>query len=184
MVFAIVSIVRTITPIVNGISGRASAKVCRLDLPAQGAIQIIDLKFLDDESLLVLCRMKGLFPTFSPLLYLGIYSNRAMVPGGPELFLLRAQYQSPVLVYSAQNEGLDMPSNTFNEDQIWNCVRFPDEVSVLAPTQMDVQGRSSARGTIPDRICLLGRDKMTYRTYILPDNWEAVRIITEAEVSQ
>lgn len=63
--FAIVSIFRSVTPIVNGISGNATVTVGSLNLPSEGTI--IDLKYLDDKSLLVLYRLKGLF---FPLLYL------------------------------------------------------------------------------------------------------------------
>jgi len=73
------------------------------------------------------------------------------------------------------------PVVIFNEGQAWTSLRFSDEVSGLAPIQMDVQRRSSARGEMPDRVCLLGRDKVTYRTYVLPEDWEAVRKITEPE---
>jgi len=63
MIFAIVFIYQTAAVIVNGISSRPFKTVCGLNLPAEGTI--IDLKFLDDESLLVLCRLKGLFSAFA-----------------------------------------------------------------------------------------------------------------------
>lgn len=53
-----VSIFRTVAYVYNGISDNASTAMVDLKLPDNGAI--IDLKFLDDKSLLVLSRQKGL----------------------------------------------------------------------------------------------------------------------------
>jgi anaphase-promoting complex subunit 4 len=43
-------------------------------------------------------------------------------------------------------------------------------ISDFAPVQMEVKRASKARGEIPARVCLLGRDKDVYRTYVLPDD--------------
>lgn len=40
------------------------------------------------------------------------------------------------------------------------------------PVSMEVVEGSSLRGDIPPRVCLLGKDKTTYRVYAIPRDWE------------
>lgn len=57
LTLSLVFIVRTIIPVANGISGTTSSSACGLALP-NGAT-VVDIKFLDDSSLLVLSQLKG-----------------------------------------------------------------------------------------------------------------------------
>lgn len=57
LILSVVFIVRTAIPVANGISGTSSSSACGLVLP-NGAT-VVDIKFLDDESLLVLSQLKG-----------------------------------------------------------------------------------------------------------------------------
>ena len=41
----------------------------------------------------------------------------------------------------------------------------------FVPVHMQVVGGSSQRGDIPARVCLLGKDRATYKVYALPRNW-------------
>lgn len=50
-------IIRSETPLGNTESGHASTIACGLGLP--DGVAIVDLKFLDDKSLLILCAQKG-----------------------------------------------------------------------------------------------------------------------------
>lgn len=54
---SLVFIVRTVIPVANGTSGTASSSACGLAFP-NGAT-VVDIKFMDDESLLVLSQLKG-----------------------------------------------------------------------------------------------------------------------------
>lgn len=59
-----------------------------------------------------------------------------------------------------------------DDARIWTSLRFSDTTGFV-PTQMEVQEGSNVRGEIPGRLCLLGRDNATYRTYALPKDWDA-----------
>ncbi|KAK3313486.1 anaphase-promoting complex, cyclosome, subunit 4-domain-containing protein [Apodospora peruviana] len=147
---------RTETPIVNGISGQTTTLVCRLDPPVDGAI--VDFKFLDDRSLIVLCRQKG----------------------EPTPILLRANYKSHLINYSAYNDGERVDNNNLQnlddkkQAEVWTSCGLSD-LAGLVPVQMEVQRASKARGDVPARVCLLGRDRASYKTYALPEDWEALR---------
>ncbi|KAK4218072.1 anaphase-promoting complex, cyclosome, subunit 4-domain-containing protein [Rhypophila decipiens] len=138
-----VNIFRATATITNGISGDASVAVTNIGLPDSGTI--VDMKFLDDTSLLVLSRQKG------PAAYV----------------LLRADYQSSQLSYTASSATVV----TAVKDGIWTTLGFSD-MTAFVPIQMEVQKSSSARGEIAGRVCLLGRDNAAYRTYALPEDWD------------
>lgn len=44
--------------------------------------------------------------------------------------------------------------------------------AAFQPIHMEVIEGSSQRGDIPARVCLLGKDKVTYKVYALPRDWE------------
>ena len=48
---------------------------------------------------------------------------------------------------------------------------IPD-VPGFVPIHMEVVEASSQRGEIPARVCLLGKDRTTYKVYAFPKNWE------------
>ncbi|KAM7209237.1 Anaphase-promoting complex, cyclosome, subunit 4 domain containing protein [Naviculisporaceae sp. PSN 640] len=140
-----ISVFRTSGPIINGISSDVHLDTAVLKLPDEGTI--IDLKFLDDSSLLVLCRQKE---SATPV-------------------LLRADYQSGKVKYSTSQRR-----STAVSDRIWTTVGFSD-MTGFVPVQMEVQKASNLRDWIPARVCLLGRDNAAYRTYQLPVDWDAVK---------
>ena len=51
------------------------------------------------------------------------------------------------------------------------CFAFSD-ISGFTPAYMEAQRESDLRGDIPARVCLLGRDRAVYKTYLLPENWD------------
>lgn len=41
--------------------------------------------------------------------------------------------------------------------------------------QMEVVQSNSLRGDIPARVCMLGKDKTSYKVYAIPREWEFMR---------
>jgi anaphase-promoting complex subunit 4 len=64
-----------------------------------------------------------------------------------------------------------------DSENVWSSLAF-SRSSGFTPIQMEVQRGSKARGYIPARVCLLGRDKSVYKTYALPEDWEAAEEVT------
>ncbi|KAK3504548.1 anaphase-promoting complex, cyclosome, subunit 4-domain-containing protein [Neurospora crassa] len=140
-------IVRSAIPVANGVSGTASSSACSLVLP-NGA-SVVDIKFLDDESLLVLSQLKD-------------EQSHALV---------RIGYQSPNLTYSAYEVGERPQAIDIGGPEVPYVPLFFDAVGFM-PIQMEVQQASKTRGELPARVCLLGRDRTAYKTYALPGQFE------------
>lgn len=50
------------------------------------------------------------------------------------------------------------------------AMEFPeDTASSFVPVRMEVMEASDARGGVPARICVLGKDEVTYKVFSLPD---------------
>lgn len=47
-------------------------------------------------------------------------------------------------------------------------MEFPEDVASFMPVRMEVMEASDARGGVPARVCLLGKDEVTYKVYSLP----------------
>ncbi|KAK1781007.1 anaphase-promoting complex, cyclosome, subunit 4-domain-containing protein [Copromyces sp. CBS 386.78] len=139
--------IRTVIPVANGISGTPSSSACGLALP-NGAT-VVDIKFLDDESLLVLSHLKD---EQSPA-------------------LVRIGYQSPTLPYSVYKEGERPHTIDIGGPEMPYVPLFFNAVGFV-PIQMEIQRASKTRGELPARVCLLGRDRTVYKTYALPDHFE------------
>ncbi|KAL2024645.1 hypothetical protein VTK56DRAFT_6846 [Thermocarpiscus australiensis] len=132
----------------NGVSGSASTKACGLGLPDDATI--VDFKYLDDKSLLVLCNRKE----------------------EPRSALLNIAYQSSKMPYQDYTEGqrplvLDLSSNS--GEGVYSLFAF-SHMSGFMPIQMEVQRANKLRGEIPARVCLLGRDRAMYKIYALPED--------------
>ena len=89
--------------------------------------------------------------------------------------LLAVAYQSAIFSYGEHRDG-QPPKTVEVEDSPSGkhgiaSFTFSD-VSGFTPVQMDVQKGSKVRGDIPARVCLLGRDKAVYRTYVFPEDWQ------------
>jgi anaphase-promoting complex subunit 4 len=89
--------------------------------------------------------------------------------------LLRIAYQSALLPFSQRWQ--DQPVGTIDLGspkagrRLGMSFGFA-KTDGFVPIQMEVQSGSRARGDIPARVCLLGRDKSSYKTYALPEDWE------------
>lgn len=130
-------------------------------------VAIVDLKFLDDKSLLVLCSQKGKAEPSSKVA--GRVNNNLEEPRS---VLLRITYQSPQMLYQGYTKGQTPPVLAFDgteSDGLGSCIA-PSNMSGFTPVQMVVQRPSKLRGEIPARVCLLGRDKALYKTYIFPND--------------
>jgi anaphase-promoting complex subunit 4 len=151
------------------VSGARSTKACGLGLP-QG-VAIVDFSFLDDKSLLVLCSQKG--QTSLPERTLrASHANKHTEE--PKSVLLRIAYQSSHMPYQEYVAG-QTPSilelDGTGSEGVSACFAF-SQISGFTPIQMEAQKASDLRGEIPARICLLGRDRAVYKTYVLPEAWD------------
>ncbi|KAI2626536.1 anaphase-promoting complex, cyclosome, subunit 4-domain-containing protein [Hypoxylon sp. NC1633] len=132
-----VYVFRTTLNVLNGISGPFATEVSHMVL---GDGKVLDLKFLNDDSLLVLIPHKSEELSYRP------YS-----PGSkPE-------------PHSLSN---DQVASAF---PILTVPSEPGESSFV-PAQMEVREASSERGKIPARVCLLGNDSQTYKVFALPED--------------
>ncbi|KAK4044627.1 anaphase-promoting complex, cyclosome, subunit 4-domain-containing protein [Parachaetomium inaequale] len=158
-------ITRSDVPLDSAVSGPTSTRACGLGLP-QGVV-IVDFKYLDDKSLLVLCSQKGETEQSSEAA--GRANNQ---PEEPRSVLLRIAYRSPHMPYQGHSGG-QLPSvlelNSTGSEQASSCFAF-SHMSGFTPIQMEVQRASKLRGEIPARVCLLGRDRAMYKTYALPED--------------
>ncbi|KAI1501279.1 anaphase-promoting complex component Cut20/Apc4 [Biscogniauxia marginata] len=141
-----VYVFRTSTTITNGISGSVATEISCMTL---GDGKILDLKFFNDDSLLVLWAVKG-----SPLR------------------LIRILHKSTDLGYQPYTPGDTAKPHVLSNDQVTSVflnMVIPGEPAFV-PAQMEVREASSARGKIPPRICLLGgADMQTYKVFALPE---------------
>ncbi|KAM0334150.1 hypothetical protein ACHAQA_001170 [Verticillium albo-atrum] len=133
-------IFRTTVSVVNGISTTTSNTCAALHL---GDNKITDLKFLTGEAVVLLLKT----PNKKPL-------------------IMQLPTQAPETAYASYTEGnLPAPQPlTAAHDHL--TFRLPDGPP-FAPVQMEVQPRSDARGDVPPRVCLLGRDRATWRVFAL-----------------
>jgi anaphase-promoting complex subunit 4 len=58
-----------------------------------------------------------------------------------------------------------------NLSDLLSVARVPSGAGFV-PIHMEVVEASAQRGDIPSRVCILGKDKVTYKVYSLPRNWE------------
>ncbi|KAB5558114.1 anaphase-promoting complex, cyclosome, subunit 4-domain-containing protein [Coniochaeta sp. 2T2.1] len=142
----VVRVFRTQLEIINGISRPVSNGVAELCLPGG---RIVDFKFIDERSLLVLWRSKG-----------------------ATLSLWNIPFQA--LPYKDYASGTVPEPPQLDSEQFSNTLTSAGIPSIpgFVPVHMEVVGASSQRGEIPARVCLLGKDRTTYKVYALPKNWE------------
>ncbi|KAL2125954.1 hypothetical protein VTI74DRAFT_2149 [Chaetomium olivicolor] len=136
-------VMRSVVPL-DGSNSPASTKACGIGLPKGTAI--VDFRFLDNKSLLLLCSRTE----------------------EPRSVLLRIAYQSVQMPYQDYTPG-QCPS-TVELSHVIGSYFALSHLSGFSPTQMDVQQASNLRGEIPARVCFLGRDKAMYKTYALPED--------------
>ncbi|KAI1433985.1 anaphase-promoting complex, cyclosome, subunit 4-domain-containing protein [Xylaria sp. CBS 124048] len=141
-----VYIFRTSIIIQNGISGNAAAELSRMTL---GDGKILDLKFLYDDSLLVL-----------------------WAPKNSPLRLIRIPHKSEDLGYQPYTAGSQIVSHELTNEQVTGVflnMIVPCESSFV-PAQMELKEACAERGKLPPRVCLLGTDMQTYKVFALPED--------------
>ncbi|KAI5928736.1 anaphase-promoting complex component Cut20/Apc4 [Camillea tinctor] len=147
-----VYIFRNSTTITNGISGSVTTEVSCMTL---GDGKIIDLKFLYDDSLLVLWAQKD-----SPLRLIRIPQRSANLG-----------YQ-PYDASSSSSSSLPQP-HVLGDEQVMTVflnMVFPGDPAAFVPAKMEVREACQARGKIPPRVCLLGGPGCeTYKVFALPE---------------
>ncbi|PFH61107.1 hypothetical protein XA68_18171 [Ophiocordyceps unilateralis] len=134
-----VYILRAEMDIVNGISRNLPPTGCCVDL---GNRQLIDAKFLNDETLVVLCKENDL-------------SSVA----------LSIPIQSSELPYAPLDAGGLKDVGTAPVDSFVR--HLVPEQQPTRPVRMEVHDKSEAKGQIPERICLLSSNQTTWRTYCM-----------------
>ncbi|KAJ0118432.1 hypothetical protein J7T55_009215 [Diaporthe amygdali] len=141
-----IAIFETKIEVINGISSAPSTALyyshC-LDPGSDG--RIIDIKFLDEEVLLALCHSKDQKPS-----------------------LLRILFRPVDTRYQANESGIA----TLTQGSLTLSVRvmeLPEDVASFVPVRMEVMEANDSRGGVPARVCLLGKDGVSYKVYSLPD---------------
>ncbi|KAH6661346.1 anaphase-promoting complex, cyclosome, subunit 4-domain-containing protein [Truncatella angustata] len=157
-----IHVFRTETIIVNGISGAVATQHSYLKL---GDAKVLDLRFLNDESLLVL------------LLVDGKEAKRSFLPQCTNLVveqlrLIKVPHQSADLGYQKYDPWVLEEPHELSTEQVTSI--FPNVIvpgtNGFVPVRMEVKEASSERGHIPARVCLLSNDGHTYRVFALPEN--------------
>ncbi|KAI0883552.1 anaphase-promoting complex, cyclosome, subunit 4-domain-containing protein [Annulohypoxylon maeteangense] len=141
-----VYIFRTAMSVHNGISGSVITSVSCMDL---GDGTVLNLKFLCNNSLLVLWAPKGQSPR-----------------------IISIPHKSDELGYQPYSPGDVVTPHVLSNDQVTSVftnMEVPCEPS-FTPAFMEVKAASSERGSIPPRVCLLGSDLQTYKVFALPES--------------
>jgi len=146
---AVVYLFRTEMPIINGISGEPFTRGCGVVLPV--GTSIVDFKYLDESGLLVLCHRKQ----------------------EPAYVLLRISHLASAFPYTSFRGSQSLrwvDLGSIPDDGNGVCLTYSFfRIGSFNPVQMEVMKESKARGDIPVRVCLLGRDKAHCKVYTLPE---------------
>ncbi|KAK2590235.1 hypothetical protein QQS21_012081 [Conoideocrella luteorostrata] len=135
-----VHIFRSGIDIMNGISSSQPTSLACIDI---GKRKLIDIQFLNDESLVLACS-----------------ENDSTV-------ILLVPVESEELDYVVYNES--SPNNTAGVKL--DCPSefvLPPEYA-MRPVRMKVHDKTDLRGHIPERICLLAGNRTTWKTFTLPE---------------
>ncbi|UNI21530.1 hypothetical protein JDV02_007510 [Purpureocillium takamizusanense] len=126
--------------IINGISTNGPTTACAIDLADR---KLIDVKFLNDETLIIGCSEQDNAP-----------------------IVISAHVQSDSLPYSDFNSGGvgDVPAVSCGDFPLY---RLPKE-HPMKPVRMEVHDKSDLRGEVPARVCFLGSNRTTWRTFSMP----------------
>lgn len=157
-----VRVFRTRLEIINGISKPISTGVAGLSISAG---RVLDFKFLDEHSLLVLWAN-------SRKTVVALAEAPSSHCTDSSLLLLNIPYQS--LPYEDQTDEktpIELRLEAENLSDVLCVAKIPSGAGFV-PVHMEVVEASSQRGDIPPRVCLLGKDKATYKVYSLPRGWE------------
>lgn len=82
--------------------------------------------------------------------------------------LLRIFFRPVKAHYQANESGIATLSHGAPATSV-RVMEFPEDAASFVPVRMEVMEASDARGGVPARVCLLGKDEVTYKVYSLPD---------------
>ncbi|KAG6007453.1 hypothetical protein E4U54_008835 [Claviceps lovelessii] len=138
-----VHIFRSTIDIINGISTTKPTSRACIDL---GTRNLIDAKFLSDNTLVLACNQDG---------------DKTVV-----LFI---PLESPDMIYTMYDESTaERPPPAVAWSSFSSEYLLPPEYE-MRPVRMEVHDTMNLRGEIPERICLLGSNGMTWRAFTLPE---------------
>ncbi|KAL1880735.1 hypothetical protein Daus18300_001349 [Diaporthe australafricana] len=141
-----IGVFETKIEVINGVSSAPSTALYSIHCLDPGSDgRIIDIKFLNEEVLLALCLSKDRNPN-----------------------LLRILFRPVNPRYQANESGIA----TLSGGALTTSVRvmdFPEDMASFVPVRIEVMEANSSRGGVPARVCLLGKDGVSYRVYSMPD---------------
>lgn len=154
--------------IINGVSSAALTELAmgsNVDPDKDG--RIIDVKFLSDEVLVVLCQKGGTFTASSGDSQLEAFQvtlTDGCSPGQP-----------PVLISTLFREA----SRGLNS----GVTRFELEtnLSKFVPIRMEAIAANESRGGVPARVCLIGQNGMSYKVFALLRQDDSQKIKRDAK---
>ncbi|TQV92594.1 anaphase-promoting complex component Cut20/Apc4 [Cordyceps javanica] len=129
--------------IVNGISFNQSLSWRCIDL---GEASLIDLKFLDATTLVLLCTGTD--------------------PSKPSIFCVPVESSATPYEPCAEDTSPDSISGTSLDAAGCTEYHLPEECA-MRPIRMQVHSEQATRGQIPARVCLLASNRTTWRTFAL-----------------
>lgn len=70
--------------------------------------------------------------------------------------------------YEANESGIATLSHGAHTPSV-RVMEFTEDMASFQPVRMEVMEASDARGGVPARVCLLGKDEVTYKVFSLPE---------------
>ncbi|RFU75006.1 anaphase-promoting complex component cut20 apc4 [Trichoderma arundinaceum] len=158
--------------ITNGISDNQPVTTCVVDLAPRS---LVDMKFLNDKTLILFCSDPGisssLFPSFSVETLTSTPVHFAdtlhQIDNTPIILAVPTQDESK-LSYSPYDVANPDQAPSLTSAELFPKYDLPASHHALRPIRMEVHDRSDVRGEVPARICLLGSNRTTWRTYKTP----------------
>uniref|UniRef100_A0A0D2XZN0 Anaphase-promoting complex subunit 4 n=1 Tax=Fusarium oxysporum (strain Fo5176) TaxID=660025 RepID=A0A0D2XZN0_FUSOF len=126
--------------IINGISTNRPPTSCRIDL---GPRTLIDLKFLNDETLVILSNSQD---------------------NGPQVVCVPIRTERLTYADYDPNRLSETPCVSVDG---FTAYSFPEK-SVSRPLRMEVNDRNNVRGDMPPRVCVLESNRTTIKTFTFP----------------
>lgn len=82
--------------------------------------------------------------------------------------LLRILFRPVSPRYEANESGIATLSHGEHTPSV-RVMEFTEDMASFVPVRMEVMEASDARGGVPARVCLLGKDEVTYKVFSLPE---------------
>lgn len=136
---------------------------CLIDL---GDRTLADFAFIDDTSLILLCKESGKSDISAHPVILVLVLSLTSFPDATPV-LVSVPFRQHTIQYSPYD-----PNNTSEISHVpsdeFPSFTLPEEQQAMRPMRMEVLDSSDIHGDIPKRICLLESNLSTLRTFTLP----------------